>query len=197
MKRKTLHTPRELMLSKPAQRALIGWETHGPRIITATFRTKKKKINMNAIQCYAPTNERDEDGKDQFYSRLRTIVESCPGRDFTIMMGDFNAKIGNDDTGWEEVMGRHGLGDINDNNLQICVYHTTWSLVEASFVISESIKRRGCHLTKQQRTRLTTCVSTRSSGDISLQDVRIKRGADVASDHHLIVEILKLKLRKN
>lgn len=128
MKRKTLHTPREwpVVLSKPAQRALIGWEAHGLRIITATFRTKKNKINMNVIQCNAPTNERDEDGKDQFYSRLRTIVESCPGRDFTIMMGDFNAKIGNDNTGWEEVMGRHGLGYINDNGERfayLCASH--------------------------------------------------------------------------
>ncbi|EDO49884.1 predicted protein, partial [Nematostella vectensis] len=31
----------------------------------------------------------------------------------------------------------------------------------------------------------------------SLQNVRIKRGADVASDHHLLVARLKLKLKKN
>ena len=31
----------------------------------------------------------------------------------------------------------------------------------------------------------------------SLQDVRVKRGADVASDHHLLTARLKLKLKKN
>lgn len=31
----------------------------------------------------------------------------------------------------------------------------------------------------------------------SLQDVRVRRGADVASDHHLVVARLKLKLKKN
>ena len=31
----------------------------------------------------------------------------------------------------------------------------------------------------------------------SLQDVRVKRGADVASDHHLVTARLKLKLRRN
>ena len=31
----------------------------------------------------------------------------------------------------------------------------------------------------------------------SLQDVRVKRGADVASDHHLVMSRLKLKLRRN
>jgi hypothetical protein len=38
-----------LMLSQSAQRALIGWEAHGPRVITATFRTKEN-ICMNVIQ---------------------------------------------------------------------------------------------------------------------------------------------------
>ena len=31
----------------------------------------------------------------------------------------------------------------------------------------------------------------------SLKDVRVKRGADVALDHHLVVATLKLKLRRN
>ena len=50
-----------LMLSKAAQRALMGWEAHGPRAIAATFKTKKERINMNIIQCYAPTNDSDEE----------------------------------------------------------------------------------------------------------------------------------------
>ncbi|VDO54473.1 unnamed protein product [Schistosoma margrebowiei] len=52
-----------LMLSKQAQNALIGWESHGPRIIIASFKTKKEGISMNIIQCYAPTNEYNEDVK--------------------------------------------------------------------------------------------------------------------------------------
>jgi len=43
-----------LMLSKAAQKALIGWAAHRPRIITASFHTSKRKISMNVIQCYAP-----------------------------------------------------------------------------------------------------------------------------------------------
>ncbi|VDP69370.1 unnamed protein product [Schistosoma curassoni] len=44
-----------LMLSKQAQNALIGWESHGPRIIKASLKTKKEGISMNVIQCHAPT----------------------------------------------------------------------------------------------------------------------------------------------
>ncbi|VDP43501.1 unnamed protein product [Schistosoma curassoni] len=46
-----------LMLSKQAQNALIGWESHGQRIIKASLKTKKEVISMNIIQCYAPTND--------------------------------------------------------------------------------------------------------------------------------------------
>jgi len=58
------------MLSRVTQRTLIGWEAHGARIITASFRTQKKEIKMKVIQGYAPTNDSDEETKDQFYSRL-------------------------------------------------------------------------------------------------------------------------------
>ncbi|XP_070210937.1 craniofacial development protein 2-like [Littorina saxatilis] len=54
-----------LMLSKQAQRSLIGWEAHGPRIITASFRTKKKRIKMHVVQCYAPTNDNEDDVPDR------------------------------------------------------------------------------------------------------------------------------------
>ncbi|VDP53675.1 unnamed protein product [Schistosoma margrebowiei] len=46
-----------LMLFKQAQNALTGWESHGPRIIKASFKTKNDGISMNIIQCYAPTND--------------------------------------------------------------------------------------------------------------------------------------------
>ena len=64
---------------------------------------------MNVIRRYAPTNDYDEDVKDQFYDRLQSIVEKCPTKDLTILIGDLNAKVGMDNTGYEVVMRRHGL----------------------------------------------------------------------------------------
>ncbi|VDO58643.1 unnamed protein product [Schistosoma margrebowiei] len=104
-----------LMLSKQAQNGLIGWESYGPRIIKALFKTKKEGISMNIIQCYAPTNDYNEDAKDQFYNRLQSIIEKCPTKALTILMGDFKAKVGTDNTGYEDIVGRHGLGERNEN----------------------------------------------------------------------------------
>ncbi|VDO48353.1 unnamed protein product [Schistosoma margrebowiei] len=104
-----------LMLSKVAQNVLVGWESHGSRIIKASFKTKKEGILMNIIQCYAPTNDSNDDIKDQFYDRLQSIIEKCPRKDLTILMGDLNAKVGKENTGYEDIMGRHELGETNEN----------------------------------------------------------------------------------
>ncbi|VDP32852.1 unnamed protein product [Schistosoma mattheei] len=104
-----------LMLSKLSRDALVGWESHVSRIIKASFKTKKEGITMNIIQCYAPINDSNDDIKDQFYGRLQSIIEKCLRRDLTILMGDLNAKVGIDTTGYEDIMGRHGLGERNEN----------------------------------------------------------------------------------
>ena len=44
-----------LTLSRSAPKALMEWESHGPRVIRAVFRTKQKKIKLNIVQqCYVP-----------------------------------------------------------------------------------------------------------------------------------------------
>ena len=80
-----------LMLSRKAQGALVGWQPHGPRIITATFRINKR-IECCIAQCYAPTNNADDDEKDDFYDRLQGIISKWSDNNINTLMGDFNAR---------------------------------------------------------------------------------------------------------
>ena len=103
------------MLSSLAQQALVGWEPVSPRIVCAQFLTRKNEIKLNGIQCYTPTNDADEDKKDTVYQQLQDVIDSKGNKDITIVMGDFNAKIGADKTGYEDTMGTQGLGQMNEN----------------------------------------------------------------------------------
>ncbi|KAK7090431.1 hypothetical protein V1264_010229 [Littorina saxatilis] len=187
-----------LMLSKQAQRSLIGWEAHGPRIITASFRTKKKRIKMHVVQCYAPTNDSEDEEKDHFYSRLQRILETYPDKDVTILMGDVNAKIGSDNTGYERVMGTHALGGMNENGERFADLCALNSLVIGGSIFPHKRIHKNTWVSPDNRTENQidhVCINKKFRR--SLQDVRVRRGADVASDHHLLVASLKLKLKRN
>ena len=66
-------TPR---VAPQAHAALIGWEPVNSHIITVKFTTKKKDIRLNIIQCYAPTNDAEEEKKNDFYQQLPAETET-------------------------------------------------------------------------------------------------------------------------
>ena len=73
------------------------------------------KLSVNMVQCYAPTNDNTDETKEEFYNQLHDIMSNLGDKNMNVIMGDFNAKIGSDNQGYENVMGVHGLGVMNDN----------------------------------------------------------------------------------
>ncbi|VDP33620.1 unnamed protein product [Schistosoma curassoni] len=133
-----------LMLSKVARNALVEWESHRSTIIKASFKTKKEGILMNIIQRYAPNNDSSEGIEDQFYERLQSIIEKFPRKDFTILMGDLNAKVGIDNTGYEDNMGRHKLGERNGNGercANLCAFNKG-SILPSFDILTNSMNSR-------------------------------------------------------
>lgn len=57
----------------------------------------------------------DYQDKENFYSQLNAVVDKIPMGDIKICMGDFNAKIGSDNSSYEPVMGRHDLEEMTAN----------------------------------------------------------------------------------
>nr|KAG5694836.1 hypothetical protein BaRGS_019213 [Batillaria attramentaria] len=165
-----------LMLAPEAQRALIGWEPVNSRIITAKFITKKKDIKLNIIQCYAPTNDAEEEKKDDFYQQLQTVIDRGGAKDMTILMGDFNAKIGSDNTGYENTMGTHGLGQMNENGERFADFCALNQLVIGGSIfphkrIHKATWRSPDHVTENQIDHI--CISRKFRR--SWRDVRVMR----------------------
>ena len=70
-------------------------------------------MKLSIIQVYAPTIEAND--KDNFYKQLQTVVDSVHKHDILLVMGDLNAKVGEDNEGYENIIGSHGVGERNDN----------------------------------------------------------------------------------
>ena len=180
------------MLAPEAHAALIGWEPVNSYMIT-----KKKNIKLNIIQFYAPTNDAEEEKKDDFYQQLQAVLDRKGAKDITILMGDFNAKIGMNNTGYGDIMGTHGLGQMNENGeclADLCSLHQL--VIGGSIFPHKRIHKATWispnHVTENQINHI--CISRKFRR--SWRDVRAMRGDDVSSDHHLRMKTMGLRLKR-
>jgi len=75
------------------------------------------------IRIYAPTLPSGDETIDHYYAMLWLTLMQVPRRDKLIVLGDFNTRIGSDSTIWANVMGKHGIGNINSSGhrlLNLC-----------------------------------------------------------------------------
>jgi len=91
----------------------MEWSQISGRIILACFKTEIRSLTI--IQCYAATEMTEKDKKEEFYQQLSEAITTVKKRNVIIVMGDMNDKIGPNDEGLQHVMGRHGIGNMNEN----------------------------------------------------------------------------------
>lgn len=182
-----------LLINKDIKSSLLRWTPVNDRILIAKFHSKIRPVNI--IQCYAPTEVATVEEKDNFYENLNTVISECREGDINILMGDLNAKVGDDNTGYEQTMGKHGLGIINDNGHRLVEFCTDRNLLIGGTLFPH----KNCHKTtwtspdgnhKNQIDHICFNRKWRRS----VEDVRNKRGADISSDHYLVVAEIKLKI---
>ncbi|XP_022797664.1 craniofacial development protein 2-like [Stylophora pistillata] len=80
----------------------------------------------NLLSVYAPTLTSSTDAKDTFYSQLDDAIKHIPNNEVLILLGDFNARVGNDQGSWPDCLGHFGVGKCNENGqrlLELCTYH--------------------------------------------------------------------------
>ena len=165
-----------------------------PRIITARFNSKGRKVTL--INCYAPTNNTTDELKQEFYDSLQGVLDHTPRRDIRILMGDLNAKTGSNNTGRERTMGRHGLGCLNENGERFADLCAVNDLVIGGSIFPHKTIHKATWISPDGRSsNQIDHIAIGRKWRRSLMDARVKRGADVASDHHLLLGIIKVKLR--
>ena len=76
-----------------------------------TLRIPLSKSNhVTLLSAYAPTMTSSDSTKEHFYEDLSKVLKKIPNEDKIILLGDFNARVGNDIEAWPKVLGKHLLG---------------------------------------------------------------------------------------
>ena len=183
-----------LLMTPEATKALLSWEPVSPRILSARFNSKGRKVTI--LQCYAPTNVADEEEKEDFYEQLQAVLDKAPRRDLKILMGDLNAKVGSDNTDRELIMGKHGTGTQNENGELFVEFCTSNDLVIGGTIFPHKTNHKTTWVSPDGRTNnQIDHITIGRKWRRSLLDVRVMRGADAASDHHLVIAAIKIKLK--
>ena len=71
-------------------------------------RFQGKPFNITIIQVYAPASNAEEAEVEQFYEDLQDLLELTLKRDILFIIGDWNAKVGSQET--PGATGKVGLG---------------------------------------------------------------------------------------
>lgn len=73
--------------------------------------------------------------KDIFYNQLQQLLQARKEKYITLPMGDMNAKLGNHNSGYQLVMGKHGcIGCMNKNGERFADICADYNLVIAGTV---------------------------------------------------------------
>ena len=98
------------MVNKRVRNAVLGCNLKKERIISV--RLQGKPFNITVIQVYAPTSNAEGTEVERFYEDLQDFLELTPKKDVLFIIGDWNAKVGSQET--PGVTGKFGLGMRNE-----------------------------------------------------------------------------------
>ena len=114
-------------LSAPNPAAGHCRPTPPPEIPRHSIHFQGKPFNITVIQVYAPTSKAEKAEVAWFYEDLQDLLELTPNKDVLFIIGDWNAKVGNQET--PGVTGKFGLGVQNEAGQRLTEFcqETHWS----------------------------------------------------------------------
>ena len=126
-----------IMDNKRVQNAVLGCNLKNDRMISVHF--QGKPFNITVIQAYAPTSNAEEAEVEQFYEDLQHLLELTPKKDVFFIIGDWNAKVGSQET--PGVTGKFGLGVWNEAGQRLMEFCQENALVIANTLFQQHKKR--------------------------------------------------------
>ena len=104
-----------------------------------SVRFQGKPFNITVIQAYVPTSNAEEAETEWFYEDLQDLLELTHKKDVLFIIGDWNAKVGSQET--PGVKGKFGLGIRNEAGQRLIEFCQENALVIANTLFQQHRRR--------------------------------------------------------
>ena len=125
-----------IMVNKRVQDAILRCNLKNDRMISVRF--QGKPFNITVIQVYAPTSSAEEAEVEHFYGDLQDLLELTIPKDVLFIIGDWNAKVGSQET--PGITGKFGLGVQNEAGQRLIEFCQENALAIANTLFQENIE---------------------------------------------------------
>ena len=105
-----------------------------------------KPFGITVIQVYALTSNAEEAEFEWFYEDLQDLLELTPKKDIIFIIGDWNAKVGSQET--PRVIGKFGLGVQNEAGQRLIEFCQENTLVIANTLFQQHKRRLHMDITR-------------------------------------------------
>uniref|UniRef100_A0AAY5K1H3 Endonuclease/exonuclease/phosphatase domain-containing protein n=1 Tax=Esox lucius TaxID=8010 RepID=A0AAY5K1H3_ESOLU len=156
------------------------------RVVSLRLRVGDRSLTV--VCAYGPNGSAEY---PTFLESLGGVLESAPTGDSIVLLGDINAHT------WRGVIGRNGPPDLNPSGVQLLDFCARWTLS----ITNTMFKHKGVHQCRWHqdtlgRRSMIDFVVVSSDLRPYVLDTRVKRGAELSTDHHLVVSWIRWRGRK-
>ena len=154
-----------------------------------------KLFSITVIQVYALTSNAEEVEAEWFYEDLQDLLELTPKKAVLFIIGDWNAKVGSQET--PGVTSKFGLGVQNEARQRLLEFCQKNTLLIVKILFQQH-KRRLYTWTSpngQYRNQIDFILCSQRWRS-SIQSAKTRMGADCGTDHELLIAKFRLKLKK-
>ena len=159
------------------------------------MKIKSTPVDLIIIQVYMPTSQAKDHEVEDVYEIIQDVLDSNRGNNNIIIMGDFNAVVGEGKT--NRAVGKYGLGTRNKRGQRLIDFAK-----QNDYVISNTLfchhKRRRYTWTKPGDTGRFQLdyVLVKKRYRNSIRDCHAYPGPDINSDHNPVVMNFCVKFKK-